>query len=357
MGNECNNNSKLDIQYANDYQSLIKAIGDLIEDARTKVAKEVNNVLLNTYWETGHYIVDFEQNGKTRAEYGKGLLKQLAKDLTTAYGVGFNHYNLIYSRKLYLAFPKSRTLSYKLSWSHYTELLKCDDELERDFYLKQCEHEKWNVRELKRQMKSMLFHRIALSKDKEGVLALAKEGQHIQDAKDLLKDPFVWEFLDLPQKERMLETDLEVALVHKFADFMLEMGKGFCLMKEQYPIPIDGFVYHCDLVFYHAILKCYVLIDLKRGSIKHEDIGQMNFYLNYFRHEVCQSDDNPPVGIVLGSSKDDLVMQYALEGISNQLFAAKYQLYLPNREVLQSRLDAILNEADVEREKELLNNK
>lgn len=354
MKNEFHTNIESNDSNIIDYQSLLETIGCLIENARSKVAIEVNSILLDTYWETGHYIIDFEQNGNARAEYGKGLLKQLSKDLTTAYGAGFNHFNLIYMRKLYLAFPKSRTLSYKLSWSHYTEILKCDDQLERDFYLKQCEEEKWNVRELKRQMKSMLFHRIALSKDKDGVLALAKEGQHIQEAKDLLKDPFIWEFVDLQQKERVLETDLESALVHKFADFMLEMGKGFCLMKEQYPIPIEGEVYHCDLVFYHAILKCHVLIDLKRGAIKHEDIGQMNFYLNYFRHEVCQSDDNPPVGIVLGSAKDDLVMQYALEGISNQLFAAKYQLYLPKREILQSRLDAILNEADIEREKESL---
>lgn len=328
------------------YDKLICNIGQLITSARDKVAVEVNTTLLDTYWEIGRYIVEFEQNGNARAEYGKGLLKQLAHDLTLSYGAGFNHFNLVYMRKLYQTFEKSRTLSYKLSWSHYTEILKINDELERDFYIRQCELERWNVRELKRQMRSMLFHRIALSKDKEGVLELAKEGQHVQEPRDLLKEPFVWEFVDLPTPERMMELDLEHELVHKFADFMLEMGRGLCLMKEQYPIPINGDTYHCDLVFYHAILKCYVLIDLKRGEIRHEDIGQMNFYLNYFRHEVCQSDDNPPVGIVLGARKDDLVMQYAMEGISNQLFAGKYQLFLPKREELQMHLDMLLEEAE-----------
>lgn len=328
------------------YDKLINNIGQLITSARDKVATEINTTLLETYWEIGRYIVEFEQNGNARAKYGKGLLKQLARDLSLAYGSGFNHFNLIYIRKLYLTFEKSRTLSYKLSWSHYTEILKIDDELERNFYIRQCELEKWNVRELKRQMQSMLFHRIALSKDKNGVLELAKEGQHMQEPRDLLKEPFVWEFVNLPTPERMTELNLEHELVSKFANFMLEMGRGLCLMKEQYPISINGNSYHCDLVFYHAILKCYVLIDLKRGEIKHDDIGQMNFYLNYFRHEVCQSDDNPPIGIVLGARKDDLVMQYAMEGISNQLFTAKYQLFLPKREELQKHLDMLLDEAE-----------
>ena len=218
--------------------------------------------------------------------------------------------------------------------------------MEQSFYIKQCELENWNVRELKRQIKSMLFHRIALSNDKGKVIALAKEGQHIQQPKDILKDPYVMEFIDLPNRDVVMENDLEKGLVRKLADFILELGRGFGLIKEQYPIPINGRYFHCDLVFYHAILKAYVLIDLKRGEVTHEDIGQMNFYLNYFRHEVCVPEDNPPIGIVLGTSKNDLVMQYAMEGISNQLFVAKYQLYLPKREELQSRLDMLLKDEE-----------
>lgn len=327
-----------------DYQQLINNISLLIENAHIHIAKEVNTTMVETYWRIGQYIVEYEQKGEARAQYGKKLISQLSRDLTQQLGRGFGVSNLVYMRKLYATFPIIGTLSHKLSWGHYYELLKIDDELERSFYMRQCEQDRWNVRELKRQMKSMLFHRIALSKEPEKVLALANEGQHVQEPQDILRDPYVLEFINLP--ENYVESDIEDEIINKFADFMLEMGEGFCLRRRQYPVPVAGRVFHCDLVFYHAILKAYVLIDLKRGEIQHEDIGQMNFYLNYFRHEVCQPDDNPPIGLVLGANKDDLVMQYAMEGISNQLFAAKYQFYMPKREELQKRLDVLLEEAD-----------
>lgn len=326
------------------YEKLIDGIVVLMANARNDIAKKVNTTMVETYWHIGQYIVEYEQDGGARAQYGKGIIKQLSQDLTLKFGKGFGISNLVYMRKLYKTFPIIGTLSHKLSWGHYYEILKIDDEMERTFYIRQCEQEHWNVRELKRQMQSMLFHRIALSKKPSEVLNLAKEGAHLQKPQDLLRDPYVLEFVDLPTP--YIESDLEEELIKKFADFMLEMGDGFCLRKRQYPIPVAGRVFHCDLVFYHAILKAYVLIDLKRGEIQHEDIGQMNFYLNYFRHEVCQPDDNPPIGIVLGARKDDLVMQYAMEGISNQLFAAKYQLYMPKREELQKRLDLLLEESD-----------
>ena len=334
------------------YSQLIGNIGSLVANARDNVARQINTTMLDAYWQIGQYIVEYEQKGESKAEYGQGLLERLSRDLTQAYGKGFGRSNLTYMRKLYLAFPKCGTLSHKLSWGHYYELLKIDDELERNFYIRECEQEQWNVRELKRQMKSMLFHRLALSRSKEEVLELAREGQVVQEPRDLLKDPFVWEFVDVPVKRVMLESDLEDEIINKFGDFILEMGKGFGLIKRQYPIPVNGKTFHCDLVFYHAVLKCYVLIDLKRGEIEHEDIGQMNFYINYFRHEVCQPDDNPPVGLVIGARKDDLVMQYAMEGISNQLFAAKYQLFLPKREELQKRLDILLDESDRKNEED-----
>ena len=328
------------------YSQLIGNIGSLVANARDNVARQINTTMLDAYWQIGQYIVEYEQKGESKAEYGQGLLERLSRDLTQAYGRGFSRSNLVYMRKFYLAFQIRETVSHKLSWGHYFELLKIDDELERNFYIRECEQEQWNVRELKRQMKSMLFHRLALSRSKEEVLELAREGQVVQEPRDLLKDPFVWEFVDVPVKRVMLESDLEDEIINKFGDFILEMGKGFGLIKRQYPIPVNGKTFHCDLVFYHAVLKCYVLIDLKRGEIEHEDIGQMNFYINYFRHEVCQPDDNPPVGLVIGARKDDLVMQYAMEGISNQLFAAKYQLFLPKREELQKRLDILLDESD-----------
>lgn len=325
-----------------DYNLLVNNISVLWNNAKEKAITAVNTELLEANWRTGQYIVEFEQGGKARAEYGKQLLVKLSKDLTRLNGKGFNRYNLTYMRKLYLAFPKCGTLSHKLTWSHYYEILKCEDTLEMQFYMKQCINECWNVRELKRQMKSCLFQRLALSTDKEGVLLLANEGHQVMKPQDIIRDPFVLEFTGLPQKKRYKENELEAALKANMEQFLLELGRGFAFIGRQYQMHIGSRVFKVDMVFYHCILKCYVLIDLKRAEIKHNDIGQMNLYLNYFQTEVCQPDDNPPIGIVLGARKDELLMEYALQGITNQLFAAKYQLYLPKREELQAQLDLLL---------------
>lgn len=327
---------------SHEYQQLIHNITTLWSQAKERAIGAVNTELLEANWQTGKYIVEYEQGGKTRAEYGKQLLINLAKDLTLRNGKGFNRTNLTYMRKLYLTFPKCGTLSHKLSWSHYYEILKCDDPMEMQFYLKQCIKEGWKVRELKRQMKSALFQRLALSTDKEGVLALANEGHQVLTPQDIIRDPFVLEFTGLPQKKRYKESDLEAALKTNMEQFLLELGRGFAFIGRQYVMPIGSRQFKVDLVFYHCILKCYVLIDLKRSEIKHNDIGQMNLYLNYFKTEVCQPDDNPPIGIVFGAKKDELLMEYALQGITNQLFAARYQLYLPKREELQAQLDKLL---------------
>ncbi|MBQ8761073.1 MAG: DUF1016 family protein [Bacteroidales bacterium] len=325
-----------------DYNLLVNNISVLWNNAKEKAITAVNTELLEANWRTGQYIVEFEQGGKARAEYGKQLLVKLSKDLTRLNGKGFNRSNLTYMRKLYLAFPKCGTLSHKLTWSHYYEILKCEDTLEMQFYMKQCINEGWNVRELKRQMKSCLFQRLALSTDKEGVLLLANEGHQVMKPQDIIRDPFVLEFTGLPQKKRYKENELESALKANMEQFLLELGRGFAFIGRQYQMHIGSRVFKVDMVFYHCILKCYVLIDLKRAEIKHNDIGQMNLYLNYFQTEVCQPDDNPPIGIVLGARKDELLMEYALQGITNQLFAAKYQLYLPKREELQAQLDLLL---------------
>ena len=325
-----------------DYNLLVNNISALWNNAKEKAITAVNTELLEANWRTGQYIVEFEQGGKARAEYGKQLLVKLSKDLTIKNGRGFSRSNLLYMRKFYLLFPKSETVSHILTWSHYFEILKCDDPLEMNFYLKQCINEGWNVRELKRQMKSCLFQRLALSTDKEGVLLLANEGHQVMKPQDIIRDPFVLEFTGLPQKKRYKENELEAALKANMEQFLLELGRGFAFIGRQYQMHIGSRVFKVDMVFYHCILKCYVLIDLKRAEIKHNDIGQMNLYLNYFQTEVCQPDDNPPIGIVLGARKDELLMEYALQGITNQLFAAKYQLYLPKREELQAQLDLLL---------------
>lgn len=327
-----------------DYQKLLDDISFLWKHSKEEAVVAVNTKLLEANWETGRYIVEFEQGGKERAAYGKQLLSTLAKDLTIRNGKGFNRSNLTYMRKLYLAFPKCGTLSHKLTWSHYCEILKCDDPLERQFYINQCINEAWKVRELKRQMKSCLFQRLALSTDKKGVLALANEGHQVMSAKDIIRDPFILEFTGLPQKKRYKESDLEAALKANMEQFLLELGRGFAFIGRQYVMRIGSRDFKVDMVFYHCILKCYVLIDLKRAEIKHGDVGQMNLYLNYFKTEVCQPDDNPPIGIVLGARKDELLMEYAMQGITNQLFTARYQLYLPKREELQAELDKLLEQ-------------
>lgn len=325
------------------YDTLVGEIGKLLESARGKAARAVNTILVDTYWQVGRYIVEYEQQGSERAEYGSNLLNRLSADLTRLYGKGFGKSNLLYIRKFYLTFQKSGTVSHLLSWSHYYEILKLDDSLEISFYVKSCEKEHWSVRELKRQIKSMLFHRLALSKDKEGVLRLAQEGSEIQRPEDILRDPYVLEFAGLPDRLLYKEDDLEDALVSNLGQFMLELGRGFAFVGRQYRFSIAGRHYHVDLVFYNVILKCYCLIDLKRGEVQHEDIGQMNFYLNYFRKEVCTEGDNEPVGIVLGASADRVTMEIALDNIPNQLFVSRYQLYLPDREQLERELMRIMN--------------
>lgn len=337
---------------APEYQSLIGQIGELLTNGRSQAAKVVNTILVQTYWQIGRHIVEFEQGGKDKSEYGSELLDRISKDLTLSFGKGFSRSNLFQIRQFYIKFQKIQTLSgqlainenlsHKLSWSHYIEIIKAENELEIDFYYKQCENENWSVRELKRQMKSMLFHRLALSKDKEGVLELSQKGIEVQKAEDIIKDPFVLQFLNIPQQAQYIESELEEKLIKNLQSFLLELGKGFAFIGRQYKISIGSRHFFVDLVFYHRILKCFVLIDLKRGEIDYQDIGQMNLYLNYFKKEENTEGDNEPIGILLGAYKDHVLMEYATENISNQLFVSKYQLYLPEKEKLEAELNKIL---------------
>lgn len=330
----------------NKYQSLVEHIGVLLHDGRLKAVQSVNTILVNTYWEIGRYIVEFEQKGNEKAEYGSQLFERLSKDLSLAYGKGFSRSNLVYIRKLYLAFPICETLSHILTWSHYFEILKADSDLEISFYSKQCEKEKWSVRELRREMNSMLFHRIALSKDKEGVLKLAREGHSVETPEDLIKDPFVLEFLNIPQQFKYLEGELEDKIISNLQQFIMEMGKGFAFIGRQYRMSLGGKHFYLDLLFYHRILKCFVLIDLKRGEIDHQDIGQMNLYLNYFKKEEATEGDNEPVGIILGAYKNHILVEYATNSITNKVLLSKYQLYLPDKELLAKQLAKLIENED-----------
>ena len=327
------------------YADLVNSIGGLLAHARSRIAAVANVELIKTYWETGRHIVEYEQHGADRAKYGSNLLKSLAHDLTIRYGRGFNRNGLQYMRKLYRAFPKCTTLSCKLSWSHYLEILKCGNELEIGFYMAECVRSNWNVRELRRQMKSALFERIALAKDKKGVLALARKGAEVQTPEDILRDHYVLEFSGIKATSRYKEGRLHSALVERMKSFMLELGKGFAFVASQYRIPLNT-SHPCavDLVFYNYFLKCFVLIDLKRDMVEYGDVGQMNMYLNYFKSEEGSASDAAPIGIVLGARKDDLVVQFATEGITNKIFVSRYQLYLPDKEQLRRELARAIEE-------------
>jgi predicted nuclease of restriction endonuclease-like (RecB) superfamily len=325
------------------YSELIEKIGSLLQQGRQQAAQSVNTILVQTYWFIGQHIVEFEQKGNEKAEYGSQLFERLSKDLKLTYGKGFSKSNLLYMRKLYLYFPISETLSHLLTWSHYFEILKADSELEISFYSKQCQHERWSVRELKRQMRSSLFERLALSKDKEGVLKLAKEGHLVENPEDLIKDPFVLDFLNIPEQYQYLENDLEEKIISNLQQFIMEMGKGFAFIGRQYRMSIGGKHFYLDLLFYHRILKCFVLVDLKRGEIDHQDIGQMNLYLNYFKKEEATEGDNEPIGIILGAHKNHILVEYATDSITNKVLLSKYQLYLPDKKTLQNQLDKLLD--------------
>lgn len=333
-----------EIMNNHDYDALLQNIGNELNHGRQHVVSVVNAAIVETYWRIGQHIVEYEQGGNEKAEYGSKLLKQLSADLTNLYGSGFGLSNISKMRKMYLTYPILQTLSAKLTWSHYVELLKIDDPLERSFYEKQAEQEQWGVRELKRQMKSMLFHRLALSTNKDEVMRLAKQGKIIERPEDLLKEPYVFEFTGLPQLPVYKEGDLEQALVDNLSMFFLELGKGFTYVGRQQKFSIDGRTYKVDLVFYHRILKCFVLIDLKRGEVQHEDIGQMNFYLNYYREEMNTEGDTEPIGIILGASQNKLTLHYALQNISNQVFVSHYQLYLPDRAQLEAEFNRFMSQ-------------
>ena len=267
------------------YNNLLAAIGLTIETARQNAVKAINTELVKANWEIGRHIVEFEQQGNERAEYGTDLLARLSKDLKLRYGKGFGRRNILDMRRFYLAFSKWQTVSAKLSWSHYISLISITDNVERKFYEKQAINQNLSVRELDRQINSALFERLALSKDKKGVLELSEKGHIISNPHEAVKDPYVLDFLKIPQSHRVTEKHLEQKIIDNLQQFLLELGKGFAFLARQFRISLCNKHYSVDLVFYHRILKCFVLIDLKTKKVNQGDIGQMNLYLNYFKAE------------------------------------------------------------------------
>lgn len=340
----------MEVTENNNYDQLIHQISETFRQGQKNAVMSVNAHLVQTYWQIGQYIVEFEQEGKQRAKYGKSLIDKLSVDLSLHLGKGFSRSNLIYMRLFYLEFTISEKPSHLLSWSHYIELLKISDKLERSFYLQQTIREKWSIPELKRQKKASLFLRLAASKDKAGILKLAQKGQAIENPVDLIREPYILDFLRIPEPYHLSENELETRLIDHLQHFLLELGKGFAFIGRQYRIMLGNRPHYVDLVFYHRILKCFVLIDLKKEEAGYEDVGQMNMYLGYFENEENTEGDNPPIGIVLAKEKDDLLVKYAMHNISSQLFVSKYQLYLPDKQTLQDQLTRLLQNPD-EKEK------
>lgn len=354
----------------NKYFVLINRLADIIHSARTTAVRQINKAQVLAYYEIGREIVEFEQKGKARAGYGEELIKRLSADMTAKFGRGFSQMNLRNMRRFYLEFPiqiqqtvsvkspdahKFQTLSGKssipqtvsaefepmLSWSHYCELLSVENPLARSFYEQEAVNNNWSFRELKRQINSQLFERLALSKDTQAVMKLAKKGHIIESPDDVIKDPYVLEFLNLKEETVYTESHFEQAIMDNLQKFLLEMGKGFSFVARQKRITIGNRHYYVDLVFYNRILKCMVLIDLKIDELTHADIGQMNFYLNYFKENEIAEGENEPIGLILCARKNEVFARYVLGNLNNKIFASKYKLALPSEKELVRKIKSL----------------
>ncbi len=311
---------------------LYDQIKEIMQHARKKVYTTANFAMVEAYWYIGKSIVE-QQNGENRAEYGKYFLEELAKQMTRDFGKGFTVTNLQYIRKFYIAFPIQHALRVELSWTHYRLLLKVKSEQARTYYLNECANSNWSSRQLERQINSYTYERLLSTKSKS-----LNNDNEINKPEDIIKDPYVLEFLGLQQSASFFESDLEQALIDHLQNFLLELGNGFSFVARQKRLSFDGEHYYVDLVFYNYILKCFVLIDLKTGKLKHQDLGQMQMYVNYYTRELMNEGDNLPIGIVLCADKSESVVRYTLPEGNNQIFTSKYSLYLPTEEQLQYEL-------------------
>lgn len=350
---------------ATDIEPLYGRIHAILADARTNVARTVNTQMVRAYWLVGREIVEEEQAGQARAAYGEDLIAQISSRLNSAFGKGFTTTNLRYMRLFYLAYPElledipihhavrdefkaQGRLNPNLSWTHYRLLTRIESPHARSFYEIETDKNQWSSRELERQVSSLLFERLVLSRDKLGLMALATEGQEIQSPLDIIKDPVVLEFLGLPESSRLVESTLEESLLGNLQTFLLELGKGFAFVARQQRLTLDGDHFYVDLVFYHTVLKCYVLIDLKTSKLTHGDMGQMQFYVNYYDAERRTEGDNATIGLILCADKNEVVVRYTLGEANAQIFASRYQLHLPSEQELAEELRREMRQAPVQ---------
>lgn len=330
---------------------LAERIEQLIADVRERTVTAVNTAMVYTYYEIGRAIVEDEQQGAQRAEYGKAVLKALSARLSKKFGKGFSYTNLEQMRKFYKVYSQiPQTLSEKssgthilpsfsLSWSHYLKLMRIENPEERRFYEIESAENNWSLRELQRQFDSSLYERLALSRNKESVKALARKGQIVEKPEDVVKDPYVLEFLGLEELPQYSENELEQRLITHLQTFLLELGKGYTFVGRQVRFTFDEQHFRVDLVFYNRLLRAFVLIDLKRGSLKHQDLGQMQMYVNYYDRFVKTEEENPTIGILLCTDKNDAMVEITLPEGNNQIFASKYQTYLPSKEELRRLIE------------------
>lgn len=343
---------------------LYNSIKDLILEAQSQIVRNVNSVMVQTYFQIGRHIAEDKLKGKERADYAEKTIRQLSIDLTNEFGKGYSKSNLEYMRQFYSIyqdrhakiaqsvvgqFRKSAKITqsaialsnspFSLSWTHYIQLLKIEDTAERDFYEVEASKENWSVRELQRQFNSSLYERLVLSRDKRSIKQLSKKGQIIDKPAEALKSPFVLEFLNLKEDTSYTESDLENAIINKLEHFMMELGKGFLFESRQKRFTLEGDNFFVDLVFYNRLLRCYVLIELKIGKLTHQDIGQMQMYVNYYDRRIKLPEENPTVGIILCKEENRSVVEFTLPENNSSIFAKEYKLFLPSKAQLQKQLE------------------
>jgi len=319
---------------------FVESIKQLLRKAQQGVVRSVNSIMVQTYFEMGKRIVEHEQSGREQAGYGIFLLETLSQNLNKEFGKGFSKRNLELIRKFYLTYRFAKSpISQSLSWTHYLHLMRIEDEAERSFYELETASGNWSVRELNRQIDSALYQRLSLSTDKEKVKMLSQKGHILESASDAIKDPYILEFIGLPVHSAYSETELEQALIEKLEHFLLELGKGYTFVGRQVRFTFDEENFRVDLVFYNRLLSCFVLIDLKIGKLKHQDLGQMQMYVNYYDRFVKTEDENQTIGIILCKDKKDTLVEITLPKDNSQIFASRYQTVLPSKEELKQLLD------------------
>lgn len=321
------------------YQNIYSEIKETLLQSRDHAYSAVNFAMVQAYWQIGHIIVEHEQNGSLRAEYGKAVLQSLSERLTEEFGKGFDVRNLRNMRSFYLEFPKWNAVRSELTWTHYRSLLRVENEAARNWYMEECIRSGWSSRQLDRQISSLYYDRLLASRDKEAVISEAGELMAPLAAENFIKDPYVLDFLDLKNYPALRESDLEEALIDKLQEFLLELGRGFCFVARQKLMRYEDEDFYLDLVFYHSILKCHVLIDLKIGKLTHGDVGQMDSYIRMFDALYKNDDDNPTIGIILCSEKNEAIVRYSVLNDAKQVFASKYRLTLPSAEELQREIE------------------